>query len=250
MSQPIIISIEGNIGTGKSTIVQELHKRYQNSQEIIFVKEPVDIWETIKDKDGRTIIEKFYENQAQYAFQFQMMALTTRLSVLRKTIQENKLCKVVICERSIEADRNIFAKMLYDDGIISEIDYSIYNLLFKEYINQFNIDGFVYINSTAETCYNRVTKRSRTGENNIELSYLEKCKNYHDDWLCNLDRKEPMSKPVIEIDTNEDTNYDMNDDNDPGNKWIQQIESFITSITNDFDIRAHLPISESKNSML
>lgn len=247
MSQPVIISIEGNIGTGKSTIVQELQKRYTKSEEIIFVKEPVDIWETIKDKDGRTIIEKFYENQSQYAFQFQMMALTTRLSILRKTIEENKLCKVVICERSIEADRNIFAKMLYDDEIISEIDYSIYKLLFNEYINQFNIDGFVYINSNADTCYRRVAKRSRMGESNIELSYLEKCKKYHDDWLCNINQNGDTNKHIIEIDTNEDTTYNMNDDKDPGNKWIQQIETFITSITTDFDMSSYLPICESKN---
>ena len=32
MYQPVIISIEGNIGAGKTTIVQELHKRFQNTK--------------------------------------------------------------------------------------------------------------------------------------------------------------------------------------------------------------------------
>ena len=37
--------------------------------------------------------------------------------------------KIIFTERSIESDKNIFAKMLYDEGLIEEIDYKIYNKL-------------------------------------------------------------------------------------------------------------------------
>ena len=70
MTQPIIISIEGNIGAGKTTILEELKTRMGNSSYIKFVKEPVDIWETVRDEDGKTILEKFYEDSKKYAFQF------------------------------------------------------------------------------------------------------------------------------------------------------------------------------------
>jgi deoxyadenosine/deoxycytidine kinase len=234
MTQPIIISIEGNIGAGKTTILEELKTRMGDSSYIIFVKEPVDIWETVRDEDGKTILEKFYEDSKKYAFQFQVMALTTRLSLIRNTIRENPDCKVIICERSVDADMQIFAKMLYADGIISYIDYKIYCLLAKEHSHDFVVDGYVYINADAEVCHNRVTKRSRTGESQIELAYLQKCKKYHDDWLENYTEwdcnKETIKTRVLNLNTNADVTYDKNDDADLGNQWINGIEKFINDI--------------------
>jgi len=52
----VIISIEGNIGSGKSTLVSELEKYFKNNNSIGFLQEPVDIWNTIKDETGKTIM--------------------------------------------------------------------------------------------------------------------------------------------------------------------------------------------------
>ena len=81
-SDPIIISIEGNIGSGKSTLLERLKEVCQLDPSICFIQEPVDIWNTIKDSSGETILEKYYDDQHKYAFSFQMMAYITRLSVL------------------------------------------------------------------------------------------------------------------------------------------------------------------------
>jgi deoxyadenosine/deoxycytidine kinase len=234
MSQPIIISIEGNIGAGKSTILEELKSRMSGSEDIKFVKEPVDIWETVQDEDGKTILEKFYENSKMYAFQFQVMALTTRLSLLRNTIRANPNCKVIICERSVEADKQIFAKMLHNDGIISYMDYKIYCLLATEHASDFVVDGYVYINADAEICHQRISKRSRSGESQIELEYLQKCKKYHDDWLENYKEwecnKDSIKTQILNLNTNADVTYDKNDENDQGNTWINDIDKFISDI--------------------
>ena len=60
-----IISIEGNIGSGKSTFVRLLNNYYQgenvSNKKIYFLEEPVNIWETIKNEDGNNIIECFYK---------------------------------------------------------------------------------------------------------------------------------------------------------------------------------------------
>ena len=69
-----IYSIEGNIGSGKSTLVNMLKIEQENNKNIVFMDEPVCIWESIKDKEGTNIIEKFYGNTPKYAFSFQMMA--------------------------------------------------------------------------------------------------------------------------------------------------------------------------------
>lgn len=224
---PIIISIEGNIGSGKSTILDALETYMTSSglwhnRRVKFIKEPVDIWEKIRDSQtGENILQKFYADQPRYAFPFQVMAYASRLSLLRKTIRENPECDVIVCERSLEADKHIFAKMLYDDGKIDDINYQIYNHFYAEYAIEFGLCGIVYINSSAEVSCNRIAKRSRDGESGIPLEYLQKCKSYHDDWLTKTET------PVLTIDTNCDVSYDASDPEDQGVSWLKKISKFI-----------------------
>ena len=83
-----IISIEGNIGSGKSTLLANLREYFKENENVVFLKEPVDEWEKIKDKEGTTILEKFYADQEKYSFSFQMMAYVSRIKVLRDTLRE------------------------------------------------------------------------------------------------------------------------------------------------------------------
>ena len=62
-----IISIEGNIGSGKSTILSLLKEECKKIDGIIFLQEPVSEWNEIKDNSGETILSKFYENQEKEA---------------------------------------------------------------------------------------------------------------------------------------------------------------------------------------
>ena len=145
----MIFSIDGNIGSGKSTIVRQLKKTLEHNPTFVFLEEPVTEWSEIKSKDGETILAKFYADQMKYAFSFQMMAYISRLSQLRKTIRENPGCHIVT-ERSIYTDRNVFAKMLYDDNKIEEINYQIYNKWFEEFIKDIPLTGIIYITTTPE----------------------------------------------------------------------------------------------------
>ena len=72
MSQ--IFSIEGNVGSGKSTLVRYM-KQKDTANTFHFIEEPVDEWENIKDKKGNNMIEKYYKQQNKYSFSFQMMVL-------------------------------------------------------------------------------------------------------------------------------------------------------------------------------
>ena len=112
MNHPIVLSLEGNIGAGKSTILNALERQLGKDSGWLFLKEPVHIWETIQDKDGKSILCKFYENPSKYAFSFQVMAFITRYQELKRMLKENPDCKGIICERSLEADKNIFAKIV------------------------------------------------------------------------------------------------------------------------------------------
>lgn len=191
LMSPIILSIEGNIGAGKSTILETIHA----SKTIVYLKEPVDIWSQIKDTSGETILAKYYKDPLKYAFPFQILALTTRLSEIRRTIRENPDCKIILCERSLETDRQIFAKMLYDEGKIDDVSYQIYQKLFDTNQLEIPLGGVIYLDTPSEICFERIKKRARVGEESIPLEYLQKCDNYHKEWLNQPD----LPYPVVTI---------------------------------------------------
>jgi len=184
-----IFSIEGNIGSGKSTLVKELEKSVPNilDKKVVYVQEPVNEWSKIKDKKGETILEKFYANQHKYAFSFQMMAYISRLALLRNIVRENPDA-IIITERSVFTDRQVFAKMLYDEGKIEEVDYQIYLKWFDEFIEEIPITGLIYVTTTPEKSKERVDLRARAGES-IPLSYLQRCHNYHESWIKNIKKQ-------------------------------------------------------------
>jgi deoxyguanosine kinase len=196
----IIISVEGNIGSGKSTFVKALQEYYSKPNEfnkkIYFLQEPVSIWETIKNNAGKNIIECFYKDQQKYAFSFQMMAYISRLSLLRKAVKEGY--DYIFTERCVNTDRNVFAKMLYDSGKIEKINYEIYTKWFDEFIEEFNNFYYIYIKTDATKALERVNKRARIGES-IPLEYLQECNKYHENWLNNIDN-------IYILDGNKDRN--------------------------------------------
>jgi deoxyadenosine/deoxycytidine kinase len=245
MSKPFIISIEGNIGTGKSTFLENLESKIyanqQQSKSILFLKEPVDIWESIKDENGHTILEKFYKDQRRYAFTFQVMAYISRLSLLKRAIKENPECKVIIIERSLIADKNIFMQMLYDDGQVEQMEYEIYNRWYSEFIDEYRVDAIVYLDSEPTVCAERINKRNRNGEDGIPLAYLEKCRDYHTRWLVDTKTEdvsvedklsiyqiahENYNYSVLRIDTNSNTEYSQDADC-VGTKWLESVRQFI-----------------------
>jgi deoxyadenosine/deoxycytidine kinase len=174
-----IISIEGNIGSGKSTLLEHIKNKYKDQENIIFLREPVDEWENIKDEYGTPVLQKFYSDQKKYSFSFQMMAYISRLALLKDAVTKNPNA-IIITERSLLTDKLIFAKMLYDSGNIEFIDYQIYSKWFDCFAKEYPINKVIYVNSSPEICYERIHERSRTGEETIPLSYLNKCYEYHE----------------------------------------------------------------------
>lgn len=214
MSQ--IVSVEGNIGSGKSTILKQLKNYLKNNTNIIFLQEPVDEWEQIRDNNNVTILSKFYANQEKYSFAFQMMAYISRLSLLKNTIEKYPN-SIIITERCLNTDRYVFAKMLYDSGKLEDVEYQIYLKWFDHFIDKQKIEKVVYLKTDPKICLHRINKRNRDGESNIPLEYLEKCHSYHEDMI----NKNIKEKIII------DTNIDTEDNIHMINVWLNMIENFI-----------------------
>jgi deoxyadenosine/deoxycytidine kinase len=214
---PLIISIEGNIGTGKSTLIEKVQACFTEKYpgvKIGYIPEPVDVWTSVTDTNGMTILEKYYGDQHKYAFTFQMMAYISRLSIIRKALKEQDT-DIIIMERSIFTDCEVFAKMLYHDGKIEEIEYNIYMKWFNEFIGDLPNIWHIYIQADPTVSAGRVLKRGRQGEI-IPLSYLEQCHDYHENWLL----KQQVS-PTLLL----DGNVEM--DTDAYAEWLEKIANFI-----------------------
>jgi deoxyadenosine/deoxycytidine kinase len=210
-----IIVVQGNIGSGKSTFVDKLKTRYGARKDICFLQEPVNEWLTIKDKQGVNILENYYKDQPKYAFMFQMMAYISRLAMLKRAIESNQY-EYIITERCLNTDRNVFCKMLYDDGLIEDIGYQIYNKWFDEF-NNFNTVDYIhiYLKTDPIVSKTRVDKRARV-EESIPIEYLTKCHEYHDKWLLTTGQK------VIILDSNQNTDINPNIDH-----WYDMIDQYL-----------------------
>jgi deoxyadenosine/deoxycytidine kinase len=186
MSQ--IISIDGNIGSGKSSFLSYL-KEISKEQKFIFVDEPVEQWLQIRDAEtGESIFEKFYQDKSKYSFSFQMMAFISRFSMLRKAIKENPDA-IIITERCLYTDKYVFAKMLYDTKMLEDVNYQIYCKWFEEFSQEIPMSKIIYIKTNPEICLERINKRNRTGEDTIKLDYLQLCSTYHEDMMNELREK-------------------------------------------------------------
>jgi deoxyadenosine/deoxycytidine kinase len=215
-----VISIEGNIGSGKSTLLSHLKQSLsaENVPQIIFLQEPVDEWENIKDEAGNTMIQKFYGDQTKYSFSFQMMAYISRLALLKQSIEENPNA-IVITERSLFTDKFVFAKMLYDSKKMESVEYQIYLRWFDNFVNDFPINCTIYVKTNPKVCHSRIAKRSRNGESTISLDYLNDCHKYHESMMQVHADKEHN---ILELNGNLEIS-DMKD------TWVKTITEFITS---------------------
>jgi deoxyadenosine/deoxycytidine kinase len=223
-----VLSIEGNIGSGKTTLLEKLKSIYKDNKNVIFLKEPVDEWSKIKDKDGNTILKKFYSDQLKYSFSFQMMAYVSRIKVMRETLKKykkenkdnNKL--LIITERSLYTDKMVFAKMLYETGMIEEVNYQIYLNWFDTFIEEFPVHKIIYVKTSAEICHYRIMKRSREGET-IPLEYLDSLNEYHEEMLDPINPSDVYCYKQLIL----DGNIDIYENNQQMEVWINQINNFI-----------------------
>jgi deoxyadenosine/deoxycytidine kinase len=190
----VLISIEGNVGAGKSTLLKKLKEAHP---EYNFVPEPVDTWLEVKDEEDNHILKLFYGDFKRWSYTFQNFAFITRNLIMDECIKNKKESNIFITERCVFTDKNVFAKMLHDDKLMSNLESKIYNYWFDKYSKENNIDAYIYVTTDVDLSAERIKIRNRDGEN-IEKSYLTRLDKYHHDWLNQED------KPVLFYDTEKD----------------------------------------------
>lgn len=196
-----IISVEGNIGVGKTTFVNLLLSNIENCS---CVKEPIDLWTSITDEGGCNILQLYYNDTKRWGYTFQNLACISRMISMEEHIKNND-SKYIFLDRSLETDKYIFEKILHESNDISSIEHKLYNMWFdfySKYVRNLNNNLIIYLRCSTETAVNRIKKRGREEEKNIPFEYLEKITQCHEEWLnTNIDLK---NNNILIIDCNKD----------------------------------------------
>jgi deoxyadenosine/deoxycytidine kinase len=189
-----VIYIEGNIGSGKTSLMELLQKIHKGNNSVQFLFEPVAAWK------NSGLFDKFYADPRRYAFPFQVMVLTSRIQQLQQI--DGDYTELVVMERSLDTCGQVFGKMLHDQGKISDIEWDLYQKLLKQYKNMIAVmltdeEGIlhesetIYVKVDPEICVERIKKRCREGEEGIDLSYLSEIEKCHDEMFKGF--KEPLT---------------------------------------------------------
>ena len=223
-SNKIIVSVEGNIGVGKSTFIDILKSKWDYEGGCEVVPEPVDLWKNLVNTDGKNILQTFYEDIPRWAYSFQNVACITRMMKMEESIR-NSSSKYIFLDRSLGTDKNVFEAMLHDQGQMNELEHQMYNLwcdFYHQYVRSQSNQIYIYLKASPETCASRIKKRGRVEEETIGLDYLKGLNDYHDSWL--------LTEPnVVIIDCEEEFENDI----DKHNWMINQIKSKLDLITSE-----------------
>ena len=184
----ILITIEGNIGGGKSTLIKHLQNEYPN---FVIIPEPVEQWLSMKDMHGKSILEYFYEDKDRWSYTFQNCAFITRfLSAFEAMNQPITQDTIYISERGILTDRYVFATMLKKSNCLSDIEWNLYCKWFDHFSKTIQPKGIVFVTTDPDVCSSRIKSRGRTGEEHIPLDYLKDLHNHHEAWINSIEEHE------------------------------------------------------------
>lgn len=201
------ISIEGNIGAGKSTFLSIIGQNL--GVQVIY--EPHTKWQEI---GGDNLLEKFYSDTTRWAYTFQTFAFVSRV-VQQETISQKSDHMIHILERSVFSDRYCFAKNCFEMGTMTALEWKLYQEWFSWLVGMYTkpLHGFIYLKTDPEVCYKRLQKRNRYEEAGVSLDYLTMIHEKHEDWLirrANID--DTMKKvPVLVLECNNEFESDKHE---------------------------------------
>ncbi|XP_050311528.1 deoxynucleoside kinase-like [Anthonomus grandis grandis] len=175
--RPFRVSIEGNIGAGKSTLI----RYFQGMEGIETYAEPIDWWRNV---DGHNLLELLYTDIHQWLKVFQSYVQFTRLSI-QTTPPKNSSTTVQMFERSVQNNRFCFMEQAYANGYLHSADYAVLDQWYR-WIRanvDISLDLIVYLRSSPDVVYERVKKRARPEEAGLSLEYLKQLHDSHEQWL-------------------------------------------------------------------
>lgn len=190
------VAIEGNIGAGKSTLIDrlvELPWAYA-------FDEPVEAWRHItfpvqspwaqcvldvlrkeqKSLETFNLMAMYYADQPKFSYPFQNQVLLTRIQQARDAQRLPR--PVCFLGRSWLSNFSVFGRLLLHNGCMSEVELTLQ----AEMLNMLQppaINGVIYMRIDPDEAWARKNQRARPEERGVAPDYFHHIHTYHEDWL-------------------------------------------------------------------
>lgn len=201
-----VITIAGTVGVGKSTMTQKLaeHLQFRTSFEKV---------------EANPYLDKFYKDFEKWSFHLQVYFLAERFKEQKRMFEYGG---GFIQDRSIYEDTGIFAKMHYEKGTMSPVDYETYTSLFEAMVMTPYFPHpslLVYLEGSIDDIVTRIQARGRPMEQETPLAYWEEMHQRYENWIDSFN-----ACPVLRLNIND---YDLVKDPDSIDPILEKIGSFI-----------------------
>lgn len=184
------VAVAGNIGVGKSTLVELLAER-------------MDWTPFFEPQSQNPYLADFYRDMQEWSFQSQIFFLSRRLRAHRDISNHPG---PAVQDRSVYEDAEIFAQNLFLERNMSDRDYQTYRDLY-EVLTRFlpPPDLVVYLRASVDTLVERISMRGRDYEKDIRPEYLGRLNELYEEWTENFSLCPVLTVPA------DDLNYVLND---------------------------------------
>jgi deoxyadenosine/deoxycytidine kinase len=185
MAHPKYIAVAGNIGCGKSTLVDFICRTYG--------VEPF-----FEPNAENPYLADFYADMKAWAFHSQIYFLTHKFRI-HQDLERRRGLKTVVQDRTIFEDAEVFAAHMHRRGYISARDWKVYVDLYQAILATLRPpDLMIYLRASVTTIKKRIRLRARPEEQSIPTAYLRALNELYEEWLAAYDRS-----PTIVLDTDD-----------------------------------------------
>jgi len=161
----MLIAIEGNMGAGKTTLINELCRILKAR----LLPEPID------SPTFSVLLERYYQSPQRWGMTFQLDTIRARAIAQRLAGPG-----VALQDRSVIGD-HIFAQVAHSQGFMDGTEYAVYEQLREALL--FGLpapDLVLYLRASPETCSQRIGLRARGCEHGIPFDYLRALHDAHE----------------------------------------------------------------------
>ena len=176
------IAIAGNMGTGKSTLVDFLAKTY-------------GVMPFYEPNDENPYLGDFYKDMKRWAFQSQLYFLSNKFRLHQELDRQPG---VVALDRTIFEDAEIFATALHQMRKISKRDWATYQGMYGAILDAIKPpDLLIYLRCSMRTLRKRIRLRGRAMERDVPLAYLKRLERLYEEWIASYKMSDVL---VLETD--------------------------------------------------
>lgn len=201
-----VITIAGTVGVGKSTMTTALANA-------------LNFRTSFEKVDSNPYLDQFYKDFDRWSFHLQVYFLAERFKEQKRIFEYGG---GFIQDRSIYEDTGIFAKMHFEKGTMSQVDYETYTSLFDAMVMTPYFphpDLLIYLEGSVDDIISRIQERGRPMEQQTPIDYWVEMHKRYENWINSFN-----SCPVLRLNIND---YDIVEDESSIEPIVERISTFL-----------------------